>query len=215
MEKNILRLLRENARMPFAEIAERLGTDEETVRAAVKKLEDEQVILGYTAVVNEDRLPDAKVRALIEVKVTPRRDGGFDEVARRIARFPEVVRLYLASGGYDLLLEVEGASLQEVAGFVSARLFTLVFEWAFMAIFVDVLGYDHIIRVGFTRLVDGADVGSFALNVREFYIFKFIATVIVTVLNYVFSKLLIFNGNSPILRRIGGKLNEGGEDEES
>ncbi len=125
MEKQILRLLRENGRMSAEEIADRLGADAEEIRKKIRDMEKDQVILGYTAVVDEDRLPGAKVRSLIEVKVTPRRDGGFDEVARRIARFPEVVRLYLVSGGYDLLLEVEGDSLQEVAGFVSARLATI------------------------------------------------------------------------------------------
>ena len=85
------------------------------------------------------------------------------------------------------------ALLYEFVSFIAARLFTLGFEALFMFIFVDALGFDQVLRFGFTRLVDGADAGSFALNIKEFYIFKFLATVVVTILNYIFSKLVIFN----------------------
>ena len=125
LDEQIVRMLKEDARLSAAAMAARLNRREEEVAERVKALEDAQIIQGYTAVINEDALSDGKVRALIEVRVTPRRDGGFDEVARRIARFPEVIRLYLVSGNYDLLLEVEGDSLQEVASFVSAKLATI------------------------------------------------------------------------------------------
>ena len=88
-------------------------------------IEDSNVICGYHAVINNELCDDNLVRALIEVKVTPQRDGGFDKVAQRIARFPEVTDLYLVSGGYDLQLEVCGRSLQEIASFVSAKLSTI------------------------------------------------------------------------------------------
>ncbi len=125
LDEQILRMLKEDARLSAAAMAARLNRDEAEIAARIKALEEAQIIQGYTAVINEDALSDGKVRALIEVRVTPRRDGGFDEVARRIARFPEVIRLYLVSGNYDLLLEVEGDSLQEVASFVSAKLATI------------------------------------------------------------------------------------------
>jgi len=125
MDSRVLRMLKENARVSCAEMADRLNVSEETVREKIAELEKNQVIQGYTAVVNDELAEDSKVRALIEVRVTPRRDGGFDEVAKRIARFDEVIRLYLVSGAYDLLLEVEGDSLQEVASFVSAKLSTI------------------------------------------------------------------------------------------
>ena len=125
LDEQIVRLLKEDARISAASMATRLNREEAEIAARIKALEEAQIIQGYTAVINEDALSDGKVRALIEVRVTPRRDGGFDEVARRIARFPEVIRLYLVSGNYDLLLEVEGDSLQEVASFVSAKLATI------------------------------------------------------------------------------------------
>ena len=126
MEAKILALLGENARMSIAEMAARIGADADQVRAEIADLEKRGVIRGSKAMVNEDVLAEEKkVRALIEVKVTPRRDGGFDQAARRIARYPEVKDLFLVSGSYDLLLTVEGESLQDVASFVSAKLSTI------------------------------------------------------------------------------------------
>ncbi|MFA7229654.1 MAG: Lrp/AsnC family transcriptional regulator [Victivallaceae bacterium] len=125
VKKSIINILSENARISTAEIAVRVGVDEAKVEKIIKELEDKNVIKGYKAILNEEALHDNSVRALIEVKVTPQRDGGFDRVAKRISRFPEVSDLYLVSGDYDLRLEVKGNSLQEVAAFVSGKLATL------------------------------------------------------------------------------------------
>ncbi len=125
MNHKILALLRENARMGIHEIALRAGLPDVEAEQEIRELEKCGIIRGYTAILNESELDDSKVKALIEVKVTPRREGGFDQVARRIARFPEVTDLYLVSGSFDLLLTVEGDSLQEVASFVSAKLSTI------------------------------------------------------------------------------------------
>lgn len=123
MQENILNLLRENARISFEEIALRLNTSAAEVKKIVAELEKKNVICGYTAILND--AASTKVNALIEVKITPQRDGGFDTVAKRIAKFDEVKELYLVSGAYDLLLEVEGESLQQVAMFVSGKLSTI------------------------------------------------------------------------------------------
>ncbi|MDD3885414.1 MAG: Lrp/AsnC family transcriptional regulator [Victivallaceae bacterium] len=123
MEKKIIELLREDARLDAAAIAEKIGADARKVAAAIKKMEKNGVIRGYTVIANEKR-PE-NVKALIEVRVAPNREGGFDRVAKRIAKYPEVTEVELVSGGYDLLLTVEGESLQEVASFVSAKLATI------------------------------------------------------------------------------------------
>ncbi len=125
MEKEILRLLVKNARMSVEEMAERLGTDGKTVAATIEKLEKNNVVKGYTAVINDEELEEHQVRAMIEVKVTPDRDRGFDSVAKRISKFPEVSNVYLVSGGYDLRVEVVGQNLQSVALFVSSKLSTI------------------------------------------------------------------------------------------
>lgn len=125
VKQSIIDILSENARISTAEIAVRVGVDEANVEKIIKELEDKNIIKGYKAILNEEALHDNYVRALIEVKVTPQRDGGFDRVAKRISRFPEVTDLYLVSGDYDLRLEVKGNSLQEVAAFVSGKLATL------------------------------------------------------------------------------------------
>ncbi|MBR2723237.1 MAG: Lrp/AsnC family transcriptional regulator [Lentisphaeria bacterium] len=123
MQQHILNLLSENARISVEEMALRLNTSAEKVTEIISELEAKNIICGYTAILNETN--SNKVTALIEVKITPQRDGGFDTVARRIAKFDEVKELYLVSGAYDLLLEVEGESLQQVAMFVSGKLSTI------------------------------------------------------------------------------------------
>jgi len=125
MKAEILKLLNENARISLHDLALRVGSTPEEVKTAIQSLEKEGVIRGYKVILNEKDLGISKVRALIEVKVTPRREGGFDRVATRIARYPEVLDLFLVSGGFDLLLMVEGDSLQEIASFVSAKLSTV------------------------------------------------------------------------------------------
>lgn len=100
MENRILALLSENARMSLAEMAARLETTPEAVREAIQSLEKRGVIRGYKVILNESELDSDKVKALIEVKVTPKREGGFDQVAQRIARYPEVTDLYLVSGSF-------------------------------------------------------------------------------------------------------------------
>lgn len=118
----ILKILRSNGRETASDIARMLDRTEEDVAREIKHLEESGIIKGYQAIVDEDSLDHDKVTALIEVDVTPRREDGFDHIARRIASFPEVESMYLMSGNYDLLLFVVGDSLREVASFVSGKL---------------------------------------------------------------------------------------------
>ena len=126
MKDKIISILRSNARISFAELAAEVGITEKEAADIVSEMEKDGVIRGYAAIVT-DEAPgsETRVKALIEVKVTPNRDGGFDRVARRIAKFPEVTDLSLLSGSYDLQLTVEGNSLQQVANFVSNKLATI------------------------------------------------------------------------------------------
>jgi DNA-binding Lrp family transcriptional regulator len=121
----LIKLLRQDASLTPAAIAGMLARPETEIRAAIKQLEADGVVLGYRAVLNEARLGRELVRAVIEVKITPERGGGFDKLAERIARHDEVRSCHLMSGGYDLLVEVEGTNLHDVASFVSEKLATL------------------------------------------------------------------------------------------
>lgn len=124
-EMKVLELLYEDARVTPAAAAVMLGMTEEAVKEAIGKLEEERVIVGYPALVNWDKTPIEKVKAVIEVKVTPQRDMGFDAIAARIYRFDEVTAVYLMSGAYDLMLEVQAESLRTLANFVSQKLATI------------------------------------------------------------------------------------------
>jgi DNA-binding Lrp family transcriptional regulator len=118
----LLKILQTNALETRENIARMLGVPAAEVARRIDHYEKQGVIRGYQAILNEDRLDLDSVTAVIEVKVTPQREGGFDNIAQRISRFPEVKSAYLMSGTYDLLLFVEGRTLREVAGFVSERL---------------------------------------------------------------------------------------------
>ena len=122
---DIIELLKEDARLSPSKIAVMTGANEGEVVNAVKKLEEDGIIVGYAAIIDEEKLDNGRVQALIEVKVAPQKTRGFDAVADEILSLDEVKSLYLMSGGYDLAVFVEGRSLREVATFVSERLSTL------------------------------------------------------------------------------------------
>ncbi len=121
----LLKILQDNALESHENIGRMLGLPAAEVGQRIADYEKRGVIRGYQAILNEDQLDLDKVTAVIEVKVTPQREGGFDTIAERIGRFPEVRSAYLMSGAYDLLLFVEGRTLRDVAAFVSERLATL------------------------------------------------------------------------------------------
>jgi len=121
----LLQLLRRKARHTHQELAEFLSLTEDEVRSRISAWEKDGTIAGYQAVIDPVRAGDQDVSAFIEVKLTPERGGGFDRLATRIARFDQVTSCYLASGGYDLMVVVEGEDLRDVARFVSEKLSTM------------------------------------------------------------------------------------------
>ncbi len=124
LEKDILTILTDDARLTSAKIAAMLSTDEKAVKAAIENLEQSGVLVKYTAIINSERADDTLVEALIEVKVTPKKKEGFDGIAKQIAAFPEVKSVYLMSGAYDLAVFIEDKTLQRVSRFVSERIST-------------------------------------------------------------------------------------------
>ena len=121
----LLKLLRDDASLNPVQLAAMLNLSEAEVAAKIKALEADGTILGYRTVLNEEKLADDVVRAVIEVKITPERGGGFDRLAERIAKYDEVKTCYLMSGGYDLLVILEGDNLRALATFVAEKLSTL------------------------------------------------------------------------------------------
>ena len=125
MRDQILTFIEKNSRINLKELAVMLGSDEVTVANEISNMEQEQVICGYHTMIDWDKTGAEKVTALIEVRVTPQRGQGFDSIAERIYNYPEVKSVYLISGGYDLLVTLEGKSLKSVSNFVSDKLSTL------------------------------------------------------------------------------------------
>ena len=125
MREKILAVIEKNSRIDFKELAIVLGVTESAVVNELEAMEEEHIICGYHTLIDWDKTSIEKVNALIEVRVTPQRGRGFDSVAERIYNYPEVNAVYLISGGYDLLVTLEGKTLREVAQFVSDKLSAL------------------------------------------------------------------------------------------
>ena len=121
----LLELLRANARASLEDLAKELNSTPDEVRARMEALERDGAIRGYQAILDPEKTRSDRVTAVIEVRITPERGGGFDRLAARISRFEEVQNCYLMSGGYDLLVMVEGRSLQEVSQFIAEKLSTI------------------------------------------------------------------------------------------
>ncbi|MGN0387098.1 MAG: Lrp/AsnC family transcriptional regulator [Lachnospiraceae bacterium] len=125
MREELLRIIEKNSRMNLKELAVILGVEEIDVINELAALESEGIICGYHTMIDWEKASIDKVNALIEVRITPQRGQGFDTLAERIYRYAEVQSVYLISGGYDLLVSIEGKSLREVSSFVSDKLSTL------------------------------------------------------------------------------------------
>ena len=121
----VLEFLLRGERLSTAEMAEVLRVAPAEVEREYERLQEEGILLGWRPVLHPDRLGEQRVSAVIELKISPEREGGFDRVAQRVSSFPEVQTCYLMSGAYDLLVVVRGATLHEVARFVSEKLATL------------------------------------------------------------------------------------------
>ncbi len=122
MRKQILKYIEKNSKVNLGELAVMLGTDEVTVANEIAEMEKEKIICGYHTLIDWDKAGEESVTALIEVRVTPQRNQGFDRIAERIYNYPEVNAVYLISGSYDLLVTLEGKTLKEVSQFVSDKL---------------------------------------------------------------------------------------------
>ncbi len=122
MLKKIIKILENDARTDIKQIATMVGSTAVQVAGVMSQAEEDRIILKYKTMINWDKLGDERVWALIEVKMVPQRDVGFDAIAERIYRFPQAISVYLVSGTYDLAILVVGKTMQEVAAFVSQKL---------------------------------------------------------------------------------------------
>ena len=126
LKTSLLQVLEQNHKIGADTLATMFNITEEKVKETVRELEEEKIILGYVTLIDWEKTGNNNnVIAIIDVKVTPQRDVGFDMIAERICRFPEVKSVYLMSGGYDLSVVIEGASMKKVAFFVAEKLATL------------------------------------------------------------------------------------------
>ena len=125
MREKILTFIEKNSRIDLKELAILLGEDEVAVAEQMAQMEEEGIICGYHTLIDWDKVTNERITALIEVRVTPQRGHGFDSIAERIYKYPEVTATYLISGGYDLLVTLDGKSLKAVSSFVSDKLSTL------------------------------------------------------------------------------------------
>lgn len=122
LKEKILRALAKNAKIDLDELAIMLGSTKEEITTAIAEMEADKIICGYPTLIDWDKVSDEKVTALIEVKVTPQRGQGFDNIAERIYKFDEVESVYLMSGGFDLTVIIRGKSMREVSRFVFEKL---------------------------------------------------------------------------------------------
>ena len=125
MKEKILNYIEKNSRVDLKELAVLLGMEPVDVANALEEMEKEGIICGYHTLIDWDKVTEDRVNALIEVRVTPQRGRGFDDIAERIYKYPEVEACYLMSGGYDLMIFLEGKSLKQVSTFVTEKLSTL------------------------------------------------------------------------------------------